>query len=371
MKKVLIISNSAWNIYNFRRPILNALLEYQVQISCMAAEDQAASMLIQTMGLKFEKLRFISDRNKNPFKEFLLFFEMFIKIWKQKPSIILSFTTKINVYSGIISRILRIPIIITVSGLGSEYNSRLGYSPLLKFLIKRSYPFSDYLLFHNREDLEELVRNKLATSLRSYVVPGSGIDIDYFKCNRRIKAVKNFLFMGRLIPEKGIKEFIESARKLSLEFPDVRYYIIGNQNKNEHKDIQAALAQVESLKNFKLIEFTPEVKKYYELTDCFVLPSYREGLSKALMEAMSMSRLVIATDVPGCNSLVVPMFNGFLVSPHNEDELYKTMKRILILNEADLNKLTDNSRETIVASYKEKDVAQFYINYVQSIFDLC
>lgn len=370
IKKILIISNSSWNLYNFRLPLIKSLCEEGHKIFCMASEDAYTQKIKKISLINFVDLNYLNPRGQNPFKEILLLLELFQKIRKIQPDLVISFTIKINIYSGIICRLLGTSYINNITGLGSEYKDGKGFSKFLTFLLRYALTKSKIVIFHNDEDRRALINDEIVLEDKTLLIPGSGIDELRFQSQRKIKEVNNFLFLGRWLREKGILEFIEASKELAKENSQLKFILVGDFYGVLDNEIKTAIDSIKENSSFKIHTFTEEVIPFFEEADCFVLPSTREGLSKSLMEAMSMERIAIASDVPGCRELIDNGKNGFLLPSIKSKELYHKMKFVSALDKMQLISITQNARVSIEKNFTTTQIVNQYKKLINKLLNL-
>ncbi|MEP7196294.1 MAG: glycosyltransferase family 4 protein [Saprospiraceae bacterium] len=364
--KILFVSNSAWNLYNFRAPIIKAFIKDSIQVNCLCKFDNY-ELELKKMGCgELINLKSILARGKNPFKDLKLLFEIHKAYKSLQPDLIFLFTPKLNIYGGIAATFGGRQYVNNITGLGSEFKLELGFPIYLKMLYRMAMKNAFCVVSHNLVDLDYLIGQNITNKSKSIVIPGSGINTEYFQPNKKISSVKRFLFMGRLLKEKGIVEFIEAAQILSRQNPDLRFRIVGNNYGVKDEKLDNLLNGLREHSSFEFLDFTNDPKKEYEESDCFVLPSFREGMSKSLLEAMAMSRLVIATKVPGCQEAIQEDVNGFLSIVGDRESLLKNMKRVIELDMESIEQVCNNARNTIQTYYCEEIIAAQYLKIIEA-----
>ena len=370
-KKVMIFSNSCWNIYNFREAIIKTLRDNNYEIICICKKDRYEQKLAEAV----DKLILM---NLNPASLFLLndmkfIILSFFSIWREKPDFILSFTVKNNIYAGLLSRILKVKFFPTVSGVGSgviNKNSFIRLSVLT--LYKVSLLKSKKVFFHNESDRKLFREFNIVYEENSTVVAGSGVDTEKYVPFRNVGKISrnktNFYFIGRLIKDKGILEFLNAAQKILKTTDNSVFYVVGTLDSANPSSIARSLLQ-QYVQPGKIEYLGESDDIIYQLNnaDFVVLPSYREGLSKALLEAASMSIPMIASDVPGCREIVLDEVTGFLCRPKDVDSLVFAMEKAISLSSRDRTKMGENAREKIISEFSNKQVADEYLQCLQSM----
>ena len=327
-----------------------------------AAEDEYTPKL-QALGFKYIPIA-LDRKGTNIFKDLALLFSL-IKIYKkEKPDWIFHNSTKPFLYGTIAAYFTGRRCINTHSGLGHLF-IKMGW--LTKFLLI-FYKFAGFYaaktFFQNKDDLQLFIDKKLVKAEKCVVVPGSGVNIDYFK-PRLHESNKDgfvFLYMGRIIWDKGIRELIDSVRTLKERYPLMKVFFLGMIDKGNPSGISRS--QIEKWVQEGLIEYLGEavdVRPYLERCDCVILPTfYREGIPKSLMEAAAMEIPIIASDVPGCRAVIEDKVTGFLVKVRNSFELTKAMDMMMKMPQSQRKEMGRNARAKVIRDCSEDLVIEAY-----------
>lgn len=365
-KTILVTVNTTWNIYNFRLGLINKLKEYGYRVVVLTPTDYYVKYL------KIKKIEFqhisINPKGVNPIEDLILFKNYFFAIKKIQPDIVLSYTIKPNIYASIACKFLKIPVVNNVSGLGTLFIKRSIFSRIAMLLYRFAFNNSSWLFFQNEFDKNLFVKLRLVHEQRTSVLYGSGVDLERFNCIRQTNLGLRFLFVGRLIGDKGIREFIEAANKLSKTNPLLEFLIVGEIGYRNRTSIPRA--QLEKwLKNpqIKFLGKQDDMEQVYRSVDIIVLPSYREGLSKSLIEASAMRLPIITTNVPGCKEVVEEGRNGFLCKVKEANDLLEKMDKMIQLTEKQRLDMGNYSREKAEKEFDEKIVIKEYINKINDI----
>lgn len=366
-KKILLSANSYWNLFNFRKELIKNLHSNKnYELHLLAPPDHKINFFKQ-MGCKCHIINY--KRNKKNFFESIKIFFVYLNFVKKiKPSIFLPFTIKPNIFGSLACQFLTVPVVNNITGLGSGFLNSNILRICLIFLYKIALKKSKTIFFHNQSDRNYFIQKKIINlkNQKAIVLPGSGINTDYFKVPlKKIKSRINFLYVGRLIRDKGIFELFESIKKIKKIFRHIDFTIVGNVDKeNLFPILKSDLDLMIKKKLIKYYKFNDKVIGYYKKADCFVMPSYREGLSRSLLEAASCSLALIATDVPGCRELVRKNYNGFLCNPKDSSSLYSAIKKFIKLSKVRKKKFKINSRKLVVKKYNVRIVIKKYINEI-------
>lgn len=358
--KVAIVLNTSWNIYNFRMGLIQALREDGHDVHTIAPVDDFTPFLAEA-GCTHHPVK-MDSRGANPLKDLALTLELFGIYRKLKPDVILHFTIKPNVYGTLAAALLRIPTINNVCGLGTIFLKGGMTSRVAKWLYRASFRFANKVYFQNSDDRAIFLQEKLIAPGIADLVPGSGIDLSRFQpVEFRRNKTFTFLLVSRLITDKGILEFVEAIRQLRSEGMDARFQVLGAKDCNHKRGIAASV--IDSWISANTIEYlgtTRDVRPFIENADCVVLPSYREGTPRTLLEAASLAKPIITTDVPGCHHVVEHDFNGLLCEVRNAKDLAAKMKQMANSPDERLFAFGRNGRKKMEAEFDEARVIQKY-----------
>ena len=326
-KKIIISANSSWNIYNFRIPLINELTK-KYDVIILSPSDIYTDRIL-SFKTKYYNIK-ISRRGLNFLKEIKLIYNYYKLLKLIKPDLYIGFTIKPNIYGNFVCRILNIKSVNTFTGLGSVFLTKSLINYFIKLFLKISLFFANKIIFQNIHDLNYFVKKKIVTLNKTVVIPGSGVNISKFKYSTNTFTKKfKFLFAGRLIHEKGIFELIEAIKILKKENLNLEFTIIGSLEISSTNFLkQAHLDSWKKLNIVNFIEHKNDILNDLVNTNCVVFPSYREGLSMFLLEAISVGRPIITSNVPGCNDIVYDGYNGLLFEPRNTKDLIMKIKKI-------------------------------------------
>jgi glycosyltransferase involved in cell wall biosynthesis len=364
-KRILISANSTWNLFNFRAKLISEFIKAGHEVIAVAPEDKYTSKLL-AIGCQYIPIP-MATKSINPIKDLFLLFRYIKIFFLVKPSIYLSFTIKPNIYGSIAAHLLNIPAVNNISGLGTVFIKNEWLVVLVRWLYKIALFRSAFVFFQNKEDRRLFVRHNLVKLSRSIVLPGSGIDLEYFfKVELpRSEAPFRFLLIARMLWDKGIGEFIEAAKILKNCAPNTEFWLLGDFEFDSPSGIE--LSQLKEWASEGIVQYfekTDDVRWFIARANCVVLPSYREGLSRSLLEAASMGRPIVTTNVPGCRDVVDIGINGYICHAKDSRDLAKKMLKIRKLPRNKLKKMADSSREKAIAEF---DIQIILLNYLKII----
>ena len=369
MHKIVIALNSSWNIINFRSGLIKALIAEGFDVIAVAPEDKY-TQLIQEMGCKFVSIP-MKTQGKNIFLDAYLLLN-YIKIFhREKPDALLTFTIKPNIYGSFAARILRIPRINNISGLGAVFINPGFLTKVVKFLYKLALKNTNTVFFQNIDDFTYFIKAKITKPKQSRVIPGSGINLKNFK-SVRLNKPKNlgelsFLLIARMLWDKGIAEYVNAAKIVKSEFLNAKFFLLGPLDTNNPAGIPLnQIAQWNEDGHIDYLGASDQVSDIILLSDCIVLPSYREGVPRSLLEGAAMGRPLIATDVAGCKETIEDGLNGLLCMPRDAEDLADKMITLIKLSHEERQSMGDKSRKKVEIEFDEKIVIE---NYLSAIYD--
>jgi len=370
-KRIVLSSNTAFSLYNFRLHLMRALKEKGYEVMAISPEDGKYSELLKKE-FSFFAVKNLDRKGTNPIKDLKLFFEYFLLFRKLKPDLVINFTIKPNIYGSISAGLLGIPSISVITGLGYVFIRESWLTKFVKLLYWLAFRFNRAVVFLNSEDLNTL-RN--ISKEKSFLIESEGIDIKHFDstlCKETKKDEFTFLFVGRLLTDKGIYELIKAFERLKKEKPKVKLIIVGSPDEGNPNSVSKG--DLEKWVKEGLIEwhgFQEDVRPFYCMADCVVLPSYyREGVPRVLLEAMAMEKPIITTDSPGCKNVCIDGVNGFLVKPKDVESLYLAMKKAVEMGQEELRKMGKKGREIVEGRYEISKIVNKYVKIVEEILNM-
>lgn len=367
-KRIVLTVNAAWNALNFRRTLLRELVGEGHAVTVLAPPDESVPQLLE-MGCSFAPLP-MSPSGLSPRDAVSLVSGMRKAFRDLRPDVVLSYTIKNNIFGAMAAKSLGIPIIPNVTGLGTAFLSGRLLETVAVMLYRTAFRNLPVIFFQNKDDRDLFIQRKLITAPQARLLPGSGINLTQFEpapAPPPGQAV-TFLMIGRLLRDKGVFEFAEAARMLKAGSHDVRFQLLGALG----ADNVSAIAQttLDSWVSEGILEYlgeTKDVRPHIASAHCVVLPSYREGAPRTLLEAAAMSRPVIATDVPGCRSVVDRDVSGFLCEAKSARSLAAAMERFLAVDDAARFAMGHAGRRKMEEHFDEALVVARYRTAIDSL----
>ena len=360
---IAITINTSWNIYNFRLGLIKVLLADGHRVVAIAPADDFSNKLIAG-GCEFEPVK-IANTGSNPLTDLKLIFDLFRIYRRVKPDIVFQYTIKPNLFGTIAAKLNGTSVINNVSGLGTVFLTDGISSKIAKTLYRHVFKLADLVFFQNPDDEKEFRSQIVIPNLKSDLLPGSGINLLEFQSKTpMIHEPIKFIMVARLIVEKGINEYLQAAALVKASYPDTVIQILGKLDATHSRGMDKNLLQDSVDKG--IVEYLGEqddVRPLLEKASCVVLPSYREGTPRTLLEAAAMRKPIITTDVPGCREVVEDQVSGFLCEVRNASDLANKMMLFMKLPHEQKNEMGDCGRKLVEDRFDEKIVIDKYIKH--------
>lgn len=373
MKHRIVISiNSAWNIYNFRSGLIKALVAHGYEVIAITPYDEYADRL-KDLGCGHVSLP-MDTNGTHPGRDLLLLARYFSLLRLLRPSAFLGYTVKPNVFGSIAAQALGIPVINNIAGLGAAFIARNYLTKIVRALYKYSLKRSHRIFFQNADDQKLFIESGLVRSEISLLVPGSGIDLAQYVPSPPAALEQRgfrFLLVGRMLKDKGVEEFVGAARIVRQRFPAAQFQLLGFVDAGNSNAISSD--RIMDWEEEGLVTYmgrTDDVRPFLSDADCVVLPSYREGVPRSLLEAAAMARPIIATDVVGCRDAVEDDVNGLLCEVRNADDLAEKMIRMIELTPQRRMAMGAAGRRKVEVEFDEQIVIHRYLQALDSIESL-
>lgn len=339
--KIAVLSSHTQSLFWFRMDMMKAFVAHGNTVFALGPEPEA-NWKGKFKESNIEYRQFFVERNGvNPFKDLKTYRNLYQFMKKEKPDKVFAYQAKTVVYGSLAARFNGInDVYLLIAGIGSVFNGRGLKHNVLKFIMKIEYwaafKASKKVFFQNEDDKKKFISYRLINENKVEIINGSGVNLESFKPEQFPKAPA-FLFIGRLIKDKGIVEYLEACKQIKKKYFKIRCLLVGPYDSNP-----SALQPEELMPYIEkgIIEYFGEqkdVRPFIDQCSTYVLPSYHEGTPKTVLEAMAMGRSIITCDAPGCRETVVQGENGYLVKVKNIDEIVEKME-YLILN-PEINKV--------------------------------
>ncbi|MCI7742619.1 MAG: glycosyltransferase family 4 protein [Clostridiales bacterium] len=353
MSKILILTNHSYMLYRFRLELIQALMKSHEVVLSMPFVGHEEDF--QALGLRCIETD-IDRRGINPATDLRLFHTYQQLLKEEKPDLVITYSIKPNIYGGLACRIAGIPYCANVQGLGTAFQ-RKGLAQFVTVLYKLALGKARTVFFENRENAEEFCRRGILSTGKETALPGAGINLERYSYvpYPENKAI-HFLYLGRIMKEKGMDELFAAMRRLREKFgAGVVLDIVGFYDDEGYK------AQVDQLVAEGIAVyhgFQSDPLPYYAAADCVVLPSYHEGMSNVLLEAAATGRPVITSDIPGCREAVEDGKTGLLCKARDCASLYEQMARMAETSPAERQAMGLAAHEKMVQEFDKHLVVE-------------
>lgn len=373
-KKILLCSNILWTIAQFRLGLIRAIRHAGHEVVCVADTDNFSGLSeqkIATTGARFIPLS-MNRKGTNPFQDLGYLLRLRKILRQEKPALVINYTIKPVIYGSMAARLLHIPSIAVTTGLGFVFTTDTLLTRLTQCLYKFSFRFPEKVFFLNPDDQETFLKHHLVSRSKSVLLPGEGVDTDFYQPlpQSRPGSVFTFLLIARLLREKGIIEYVEAARLIREQYPGkARFLLFGYLDSDNPGAIGNDLLQ--QWVGEGIIEYggtTEDIRPIIAGADCVVLPSYREGIPRTLLEAAAMGKPVIAANSPGCRNVVDDGITGYLCEPRNSRDLYGKMLQIMNLTPEERAQMGRSGRSKVLAEFDQKKVIPIYFTEIKNIW---
>lgn len=355
-----ITINRSWNIYNFRRGLISSLLAHGHQVVAIAPDDGYSEKL-EDLGCIFYPIK-MDNKGSNPLKDVFLTYQLYKAYKATKLDIVLQYTIKPNIFGSIAAKWCGIPSVCNVTGLGTVFIHENLTSKIAKKLYKTAFRYPRHIFFQNKDDHKVFIDSNLVENNQTSLLPGSGVNTLHFSPQERVENKQfTFLLIARMLYDKGIVEYVDAIKILRDKGINAKFQLLGDFDYGSGLGIYKV--KIDYWQEEGLVEYlgsTDDVRPYIHNADCIVLPSYREGTPRALLEAASQGKPLIATDVPGCRETVIDEYNGFMCKVKDAEDLSIKMEKMLGASASYLKYLGDNSRQLAISKFDEKIVIEKY-----------
>ncbi len=364
--KIVATVNAAWNLVNFRMGVLRALVARGDEVVAVVPEDADSRARLAEAGIRMVALP-MDSKGVSPARDLALLARFRRVLAQEAPAVMLGYTIKPNVYGSLAARSLGIPTLNNISGLGTGFMRAGMLNRVVRGLYRVGLAGAHTVFFQNEDDRAQFVDLGLVRAGQTVLLPGSGIDLERFAPappNDPARPLR-FLLVARMLWDKGVGEYVEAARLVKAAHPEVRFGLLGGIGAENRTAIPAAT--VEGWVREGVVDYHPavgDVRGPMAEADVIVLPSYREGTSRVLLEASALARPMITTDVPGCRDVVEDGVAGLLARVKDAGALADAMRRMIALAPAQRTAMGRAARARVECDYAEQKVIDIYLDRI-------
>ena len=361
-RTIVLSANSDWNIANFRGGLIRGLRKAGYEPVVIAPQDSAADKKMRE--LKVERIPVRIERSGlNPLADLALLARYRRLLKRLRPAAYLGYTIKPNIYGSLAAASLGISAIPNVSGLGTTFIREGPLQRVVANLYRVGFRRAPVVFFQNDEDRQLFVGRNIVRPKQALVLPGSGVDLQRFAPTPPADEPPIFLLVARLLRDKGVVEFVDAARMLLERLPNAKFQLLGPIDEGNRTAISRS--ELDSWIAEGVVDYlgtTDDVRPFIAPATAVVLPSYREGMPRSLLEAAAMARPLIAADVPGCRDVVENGINGYLCTVRDAASLASAMQRLAELPLAQRVGMGEAARRKVQEEFNEEFVVQAYLD---------
>lgn len=354
MKKVLILANNDVGLYKFRKELIEELLkDYEVYISL--PYGNFVNDLIN-IGCNFIDTT-IDRRGINPINDLKLICQYKRLVKKICPDIILSYTIKPNIYGAYVAKKRNIPVFANITGLGSAVENGGLLQKITVLMYKFAFSKIQTVFFQNKENMQFFEDKKIAVG-KHKLLPGSGVNLQHFKpLKYPDDKTTEFVFISRIMEEKGIDQYLEAAKYIRNKYPNTRFHICGF-CEEDYEDILKEYQNQGIIIYHGLLD---DVRKILKITHCTIHPTYYpEGMSNVLLESCACARPIITTDRSGCKEIVDDGINGYIIKQKDSNDLIDKIEKFLNLDYEDKKLMGLYARNKVESEFDRNIVVNIY-----------
>ncbi len=364
MAHILLTGNTAWGMFNFRESLMKLLIQKGHIVTVVAPPDEKFEKKIVETGCRFIPVK-IDSKGTNPLSDLLLIKKYYSIYKKLRPDFIFQYTIKPNIYGTIASWFASIPSVAVVTGLGYTFINNNIVSRIAIMLYRLAFTISKQVWFLNEEDRLIFTDNHIVNKEKTFILKGEGINLEKFSGSHIKTSGLSFLLASRMLWDKGIGEFYEAARILKTNHAEVQFNLLGPHGVHNPKAISEN--QINQWHEEGIINYlgeTDDIKPYINAATAVVLPSYREGISRVLLEAAAMGKPIITTDCVGCRDVIIDNVTGFLCETKNPVSLAAAMLKLISLQKEQIEFMGKKGREFVQEEFSDDVVLKKYLETV-------
>ncbi|ELC8431194.1 glycosyltransferase family 4 protein [Clostridium perfringens] len=357
--KLLIVANSSLGLYKFRKEIIESLAKKGDSIKILTP-DRGKIEELESLGCEVAIVD-IDRRGKNILSEIKLLLKYIVFIRKYKPDKVITYTIKPNIYCGIITRIYNIDFYPNITGLGTAFQKDGFFKELIIKIYRIALKKAKKVFFENKSNENVFIEKKICSRDKSVVLNGAGVNLNEYKFEQLNPLTSiNFLFMGRIMKEKGIDELFEAIEQIKSKYPNINFDILGGLEE-KYK------TKIDELEFKNLITYhgmVDDVRPYIKNSHCILLPSYHEGMSNTLLEGAAIGRALITSDIPGCREVVKNNINGFLHRVKDASDLQCKIEKFISLSNDKKISFGKESRKIVEKEFAKEKIVDITIKNI-------
>lgn len=360
--RVLILANIGLGLYKFRRELLQELVKENEVFFCIPDDEFVKP--IKAIGCKYINNMLLDRHGTNPVKELKLI-SFYKRVLREiKPDIVFTYTIKPNAYGGMACASLDVPYVVNVTGLGTSIENGGLMQKVSLTLYKTGLRKAQKVFFQNTENRDFMVNHGVVKGPYD-MLPGSGVNLEQYQVFPYPNGdTVNFVFIARVMKEKGIDQYLDAAKEIRKRHPEVRFHICGFCE----QDYEGTLKKLNDNGTVVYHGLVSDMTEIYKMTSCTVLPTYYpEGLSNVLLESAASGRPIITTDRSGCREIVEDGVNGYVVKQKDSQDLIEKIEMFLSLSVSEREEMGLAGRMKVEREFDRKIVIQKYLDEIDKI----
>lgn len=365
--KISILANNDVGLYNFRKEIIESFIKKGYEVHIVLPYGEKVELLVE-LGCIYHEIK-LERRGKNPLSDFKLYKQFKNSLKEISPAVVLTYTIKPNIYGTIAAKKLDIPVIMNITGLGTSFQNEGVLKSLLIAMYKKACKHASYIMFQNKQNMDIFYKSRIADKTKLKLINGSGVNLEEYSyqpfCDQHIE-MKKFIFIGRIMEEKGIKEYLEVAKEIFFDpnmESNLEFHVYGAEEDNTIDIVKDYDAK--GIINYHGV--VSNTKSIIQDSFALVLPSYHEGMSNVLLENAAMGRIGIASNIPGCQEIILDKKSGFLFEKKNTEELYNAICTASKLDLNSANEFGKLARNKVESEFDRKKICEIYNQLIDEI----
>ena len=356
--KILVLANNDVGLYKFRKELLAELHKDHEIVLALPYGDFVKCFIAS--GYRYIDTEF-ERRGRNPFKDLALLRTYLHIIRTESPNVVLTYTIKPNIYGGIVARLLGKNYATNITGLGTAFEEPGFVRDCVICLYRIALKRAKVVFFENESNQEAFLQNHLIQKHQACLLSGAGVNLDEYTLQEYPdNPIFQFLFMGRIMKEKGVEELFSVMRRLNRDGLACNLDVLGG----FEEQYEGLIKQYQTDGWLSYYGYQPDVRPYIQRCDCFVLPSWHEGMANTNLECAASGRPIITSDIPGCREAVIDRVSGFVCEAKNEESLYQAMKRMLEVPKKDRIQMGIAGREHMESRFNRRIIVEETLNHL-------
>lgn len=360
---ILVLTNNIGGLHSFRKEVMKAIVDDGYGVYISEPDDDERVKYFENIGCHIIKTAF-NRRGMNPLADMKLMLTYRKLIKKLKPKAVLTYTIKPNVYGGIACRLTKTPQLANVTGLGDSIENGGWLQKLTVMLYRMGIGKAKCVFFQNKSNRDICIKFGIANE-KSRLLPGSGVNLQHhiYQEYPANEGKVRFLFIGRLLKDKGIEEYFDTAKAIKDKYPNTEFQILGR----VEGPFQSRLDELVESGIIKYLGITTDVRPFIGAVESTVMPSYHEGMSNVNLESEANGRPVITTNVPGCRETVDDGKTGYLVKAKDAASLTTAVERFIALPYSQKRMMGENGRMKVEKEFDREIVVKIYLKELGTI----